>query len=90
MQINQVAEWGVYCDIPDGHSAMTVQIGFSHTGAEFDETEFCITSWNAQELSELFREFCNENGFGNAHIQYVSVVRTATTLDELAHIEEQI
>lgn len=89
MQINQVADWGVCCDIPDGHNAMTVQIGFLTPGAESDETEFCITSWNAQELSELFREFCNENGFENAHIQYVSVVRTATTLDELA-IEEQI
>lgn len=82
--------WGVHCDIPDGNSAMTVQIGFSHRHVESDETEFCIESWNGQELDELFSNFCHENGFENVTIQYVSIVRTAATLDKLTMIEEHI
>lgn len=80
--------WEVCCGVPDGDSAMTVQVGFSHRYAEFDETEFCIESWYRQELDELFSAFCHENGFENVSIQYVSVVKTAPTLDELTMIEE--
>lgn len=61
MQSSEVT-WGVYCDIPDEHSAMTVQVGFSHRD-EADETEFCINSWDSQELNELFDDFCRENSF---------------------------
>ena len=85
-----ITTWGIYCDIQENHSVMTVQIGFSHSESASDETEFCINAWDKQELSELFSSFCSENGFDCVSVQYVSIVRSASTLDELTAIEEQL
>ena len=63
MYLNQIKStpWVLECDMTDPFRAMTVQIGFSHKENEMDETEFCIDTFNVQELAELFDVFCKEN-----------------------------
>lgn len=80
--------WQMECDASVPYRAMTVQVGFSHAENEMDETEFCINAYDAKELTELFEEFCKENGFEDVSIESISVVRVAATLDELTKMEE--
>lgn len=79
--------WFAGC-CPEMHKAMTVSVGFSHTENEYDKTEFCINSFDRQELNKLFEAFCEENHLRNVHIQSLEIVRTARTLDELVSLEE--
>lgn len=81
-------EWERECDIPETCGAMTVQIGFTHKEMEDDETEFCINAWDADELAELFKNFCEENHFEELSVCRIGVVRTASSLEELTAMEE--
>ena len=90
MYLNQIKStpWEWVCDMTDSFRAMTVQIGFSHRENETDETEFCIDTFNDQELAELFDAFCKENDFEDVKVNYISVVRVAASMDELIEEEE--
>lgn len=82
--------WFLECDMTNPFQAMTVQIGFSHKENETDETEFCIDTFNPQELAELFDVFCKENNFKEVKVNSVSIVRVAATMDELVEMEENL
>ena len=90
MYLNQIKNtpWVLECDMTDPFRAMTVQIGFSHKENEMDETEFCIDTFNVQELAELFDVFCKENNFKDVKVNSVSIVRVAASMDELIEMEE--
>lgn len=91
MYLNQIKStpWVLECDMTDPFRAMTVQIGFSHRENETDETEFCIDTFNDQELAELFDAFCKENDFEDVKVNSISIVRVAVSMDELIEIEEK-
>lgn len=75
------------CD-PGLHRAMSIVITFINRDGEKDETEFSVsTQAPVNELSELFLEFCKENGFPNNTVQYVSVVRAAEKMNDLIELE---
>lgn len=76
------------CDLSHPCKAMTIQVGFSHKENENDETEFCINAWDKKELAELFEIFCKENHFEAVSINSLSIVRVASSLDELTKMEE--
>lgn len=84
-------EWGFDCDVPLEHKAMTVQIGFSHSEQEGDETEFCVSTTDSEmELDALFNDFCKENDYTDIEVDYVTVVRSAINMDALTKIEEEM
>lgn len=83
-------EWMSQCDLSVPYGAMTVQIHFSSKEAEEDEVEFCISSWNTEELAELFTTFCKENHSTKVTITDVYIVRVAKTIDELTKMEEEL
>lgn len=85
----QKMDWQTECDMSVPYRAMTVQVGFSHKENDSDETEFCINAWDAKELDELFKIFCQENNFEDISINNLSIVRVAATLEELTELEEQ-
>lgn len=55
----------------------TVNVGFSHSENEEDETQFDIKANGIEELNELFNNFEKENNFKNIKIAYIVVVKTA-------------
>lgn len=79
--------WQMECEVVP-YRVMTVQIAFSHEENENDETEFCIEAWNSEELADLFETFCKENNFKKVTILSISVVRLASTMEELIEMEE--
>lgn len=90
-----VTKWQLDCELSDLDRAMTVQIGYSISdvyGVYKDETEFCIEAYNELELAELFRDFIKENIKEDYRedvlIDYVSIVKTAPSMEELVALEE--
>lgn len=53
---------------------MTVDIGFSHTENDNDETEFDIPPYGWDELADLFRDFIVENHYEHVEVTYIRVV----------------
>lgn len=86
----QKMNWNAECDMSVPYRAMTVQIGFSHNENDCDEVEFCINAWDAEDLTELFEVFCKENKFSSVSVYSISIVRVASSLDELTEIEENL
>lgn len=65
--------------------AWNVDIGFINTETEMeDETEFSISAYDENELSELFSEFCKENKIADNTVIYVSVVEMADDFEDLS------
>lgn len=83
-------EWMPKCDLSVPYGAMTVQIHFSSKEAAEDEVEFCIPSWNTEELAELFTTFCKENHSTEVTITDVYIMRVANTVDKLTEMEEKL
>lgn len=78
-------QYGCY---PGLHRAMSVVIAFINDNGKNDETEFSITiSDPVNELDKLFSDFCRENGFARNTVTYISVVRTAESMDKLVELE---
>ena len=75
--------WKYDCDYVRNTLVMTVQVGFSHTENDEDETEFDVYAWDTQDLWDLFCDFCKENGFEDVAVRYVIVVKMGTSFDEL-------
>lgn len=84
----QDLKWLTACNLLLPYSAMTVDVMFTHKQSDCDETEFCISAWDAKELSELFEEFCRENGYEEVCIESITIVRVAESVDALAELEE--
>ena len=47
----------------------TYRIGFINTDGQEDET--ALDGFNMEELEELYRDFCKENGFRQNTVTYV-------------------
>ncbi len=74
--------WQAECDT-QGSRSMDVQVAFLN-GTVIDETEFCIRSYDEEELNALFRDFCKENGLPNNTVTGVYIVRAYEMLPEYA------
>lgn len=78
------------CDEVEGDCAANVDIGFYDPSGNVDETQFSIekpfTDEGVQELSDLFKDFCKENGDPDAvyRVCYAVVVETAPSIDQLS------
>ena len=82
-------EWKKECSFPVPFPVMTVRVGFTVLGTyKEDEVEFCINAWDEEELSKLLEEFFKESGYTVLNIDYVRIVRTAETMEELTGLEE--
>lgn len=91
MTIKQyINEFGVQYDcFPGIHRALTVVIGFKNNENMSDETEFSVMIGDSMinELDELFSAFCNENNINRNTVTYISVLRTAETMQKLIMLE---
>lgn len=63
---------------------MNVAVGFVNNSGMEDETEFSIAAYDENELSDLFDEFCKENGFKTNKVIYVAVTEIADSIGELS------
>lgn len=66
-----------------------VDVGFINSDGKEDETEFDVENMSydgLEDLIDLFEEFCEENGFDNDKVLYVTIVATADTYEELLAI----
>lgn len=65
----------------------TVDVDFVNSDGRDDETQFCIkgagTSQGAEELIELFAQFCKENSFATNTVTSITIVAVANTYKEL-------
>lgn len=64
--------------------AMSVDIGFLNDKRQHDETQFDIRAYDVDELSQLFSEFCNENGFRKNTVTNITIVKMADKMEKLA------
>lgn len=74
--------WEIECN-PQRCRVMSVDIGFINDEKREDETEFDIMAYDEGELSDLFKDFCRENGFPQNTVTYVCVVQMADSMEEL-------
>lgn len=72
--------WQAECDT-QGSRSMDVQVAFLN-GTVIDETEFCIRSYDVEELNALFRDFCRENRLPSNTVAGVYIVRAYDVLPE--------
>lgn len=80
--------WQYYGEHIILYGAISVQVGFINDEGNDDETEFSIEVGDCMnELDQLFSDFCKENGFSNDTVTYVTIVRTANSMDELIEME---
>ena len=66
--------------------AMIVHIGFETVNNPADETSFDIRPYDTNELSDLFKQFCKENGYPTNTVTSITIVAVASTMDELTKI----
>ena len=86
MTINQYIQkygWQMECD-SKACRAMSVDIGFLNGEGREDETQLDISAYDEQELSDLFADFCKENGFPTNTVRSVTIVQVADSFEELA------
>ena len=74
--------WEIDC-IPKACRAMNVDVGFINDENREDETELDIMAYDEAELSNLFRDFCRENGFPQNTVTHIVVVQMADSMEEL-------
>lgn len=64
-----------------------VNVNFINSNGQEDEVQFSIkgagTKAGLNELSELFSEFCKENGFKTNTVTGITIVEAADSFDEL-------
>lgn len=68
--------------------AMIVHICFETANNPTDETSFDIRPYDTKELSDLFMQFCKENGDPTNTVTSVTIVAVASTMDELMKLSE--
>ena len=84
--------WEIDC-IPKACRAMNVDVGFINDENRedeteldimaYDEAELDIMAYDEAELSNLFRDFCRENGFPQNTVTHIVVVQMADSMEEL-------
>lgn len=78
---------GVQMEVDSLKRYQTVDICFLDSDGNVDETEFTVkgfcTKAGNKELSDLFSDFCKENGFVRNKVISVTIVKSADTRDEL-------
>ena len=74
--------WHSECNHTTG-AVMNVDISFINSDGHEDETEFSIRSFDVNELSELFRDFCKENNFKCNTVTNICIVETANSFETL-------
>lgn len=62
---------------------MNVGIDFINSEDKEDQTEFSIQAFDAEELSELFADFCKENKFQGDSVTCITVVQIASAIEDL-------
>ncbi|MGN0485531.1 MAG: hypothetical protein ACI4HI_18485 [Lachnospiraceae bacterium] len=76
--------WAFDCEVHPCR-AMSVDIGFINGDGLNDETQFDIKAYDADELSDLFHDFCKENHCSERSVRYIVIVETADTMDDLIY-----
>ena len=66
--------WQVNTDTSQPYRSMDVSVNFNN-GETLDETQFLINAYNADELTELFLEFCKENNLHQNTVIGLTIVR---------------
>ena len=74
--------WEAECDsVPC--NVMNVDVVFTNAEGHEDETEFSIAAYDSDELEQLYRDFCEENGFRQDTVLRVCIVQMADCMEEL-------
>lgn len=75
------------CEVEALKRWQSVSIVFLTPDGIEDETQFDIrhagTNAGIKELEELFADFCKVNGFQRSSVQYVVIVKSADSFEEL-------
>ena len=81
--------WNIACDMPPISRWMNVDITFYDKSNLQNEVQFSISSFNVEELNELFKDFCKNNGFPTNKVVSVTIVLMADTYQELLEKERK-
>ncbi|WP_097006515.1 hypothetical protein [Lacrimispora amygdalina] len=65
--------WQINTDTSQPYRSMDVSVNFNNGG--LDETQFTINSYNVDELTKLFLEFCKENNIRQNTVTSITIVR---------------
>lgn len=76
-------KWNINCNTSIPYVYMNVVVVFESPTSDLDGTEFSIKAYDIDELSELFAEFCKENGFPTNTVVNIIVSHVARTMEEL-------
>lgn len=76
--------WNAECKTL-GCRAMSVVVVFASPESDLDEVEFDIGAFETAELSNLFNDFCKENGYKNNTVVNIIVRKSAPTMEELVN-----
>lgn len=78
---------GLQTEVDALKRCQTVDVSFINYDGIEDETEFDVsfigTNAGEEELSQLFADFCKENGFKTTTVLSVTVVKSADSFKEL-------
>lgn len=66
--------WKIEKNSGSPYRSMDVNIGFENDGIE-DETQFLINSYDVNELTQLYSDFCKENNIPNNTVTYITIVQ---------------
>ena len=65
--------WQVDIDTSQPYRSMDVNVNFNNDG--LDETQFIINSYDVDELTKLFLEFCKENNIRQNTVTSITIVK---------------
>ena len=81
--------WNIECDLISPYRVMSVDIDFEYPAEKGeikeDETQFDISTYDENELNDLFKDFLKENKIKikDVTIRSVTVVQVAVKMDDL-------
>ena len=82
-----IKKHGLQMEVDELKRYQTVDVCFVNSDGQEDETEFNVrymgTKQGEQELTNLFKEFCKENGFKTNTVLSVTVVKNSDVFKEL-------
>lgn len=68
---------------PNDWRYMNVKVCFVNNEGKDDETEFSIRVYDANELNNLFDDFCKENKYNRNSVSAIIITQVAPTMDIL-------
>ena len=82
---------GLQMEVDELKRYQMVDIDFINSDGKEDETQFSVsfigTKAGEEELTQLFSDFCKENGFKTNTVQSITVVASADKWSELEEME---